>query len=78
MEPAAPVSETASERVKAHVKVPIRSFSHPAAAGSEEWRTPKIRVMHPRPAGASFLPMEHGSMTSEGQDGFGRERRKRP
>ena len=36
MEPAAPMSEIAAERIKAHTKVPVNSLIHPSSACESE------------------------------------------
>ena len=58
MVPAAPMSETPPEMIKAHVKVPVASLIHPATAGPRAWPMPIMRVMNPRAAGASLPPTE--------------------
>jgi hypothetical protein len=58
MERAAPRSEMPAERIKAPAKVPVVSLIHPATAGPRDWPIPKMRVMNPRAAGASFPPIE--------------------
>lgn len=55
-EPNAPRIETAAERTKAYVKVPVASLIKPPIQGPSAWPMPKKSVMKPSPAGASLPP----------------------